>query len=198
MSGLGSNSEPQPAAPQPVEAIEAIDVEQEAADSFARLRQLVISAQTEHPYLATVAETTATWAVRRGARSLAESATGLGFGHGWHESELGKRFARPTIAVASALILAPLAEEAAFRKLPSEMLDQRGKVGLQPLAGYAAATIFAVGHAGRESIPASQFIGGLNYWRLMRSRGMSHAVLAHATHNALCLGASYLSRKKQL
>ena len=81
-----------------------------------------------------------------------------------------------------------------MRKLPSDAVDQKGKLGQQKAIGTVMAGVFAAGHAGKDAVPVPQFVGGLNYWRLMRGRGYNHAVTAHVTQNALTFAKSALSR----
>lgn len=150
-----------------------------------------------HPYAATVAETFIVWAGKETVRRVADRTLGIKFGHGWQNSKFGQKFAAPAAAVAAGLAIAPLAEEIAFRKTPSDVLNKRGHTGLQARKGYAMATLFAAGHAGKDAIPMQQFVSGLNYWRLQRTRGARHAVLAHATNNTLSLAAGAHRARKQ-
>lgn len=53
------------------------------------------------------------------------------------------------------------------------------------MIGAATAVAFASGHAGKDAVPVPQFVGGLNYWRIMNARGYGPAVLGHVTHNIL-------------
>lgn len=103
----------------------------------------------------------------------------------------------PLALFALGSIIAPAAEEAMFRALPSEIFakisaDMRWGVG----AGSALA--FALSHnlkgnmiyptgISTERIPATQFISGLFYWKLVRDGGYANAFVAHSAHNTTLL-----------
>ncbi len=184
---------PEPAAIHPGQ--EGGKVPDAALQTSLPLRQRVVNFQAEHPHAATVLESAAVWAGRQATAAVVQRATGVRLGHGWHNSRLGKRFNKPAVAVATGLVLAPVLEELVVRKIPSDVLDKQGSNGSQKAVGTAVAAVFAVGHAGKEAIPVPQFIGGLNYWRLMRHRGYKHAVVAHATQNALSLAKSAMQMR---
>lgn len=151
--------------------------------------------RTCHPYAATALETTAVWAGREALTGVVHAGTSVKVGHGWKNSRLGRLFSQPAVALGVGLVLSPHLEERICREQPSRYLDRAGREGLQAPIGTLAAAVFATGHAGREAVPVPQFVGGLNYWRLQRTRGFKHAVLAHALHNGLAWGASRLKQK---
>ena len=158
------------------------------------VRQRIVEFQEQHPLAATMIETAAVWAGRAVLKHAVEYAAGVRLGHGWHNTRVGRFFQQPVVAASSALVAAPLAEEFLLRKTPSDILDAHGQQGMQRGKGVLIALAFASGHAGKEALPVPQFIGGLNYWRVMRARGYRSAVTAHATHNALSLAGSLRRR----
>lgn len=89
-------------------------------------------------------------------------------------------------------ILAPLVEESLFRKLPSETLAKNA--GMNWDIGIPTSALFALGHNINQksmtdihlekSVPINEFMGGLFYWYLMRTRGYNHAVFAHSLGNS--------------
>lgn len=139
----------------------------------------------QHPYIATALETVIVWAGREAATAAIHTATPVRVGHGWKNSRAGELIATPMAAIAIGMILSPHIEEYVCREQPSRYLDNTNHPGMQRGVGTLVSAAFAAGHAGREAIPLPQFVGGLNYWRLQRSRGFKHAVMAHALHNGL-------------
>lgn len=150
----------------------------------------------EHPYVATAVETTLVWAGREVLTGAMHAHTEVKIGHGWKNSRAGRAFSHPLVAIAVGMLVSPNVEEYVFRERPSRHLDAIGHQGGQKSIGTVIAATFALGHAGREAVPVPQFIGGLNYWRLQRSRGMAHAVLSHTIHNGLAYGACRLRQRK--
>ncbi len=104
------------------------------------------------------------------------------------------------------LVAAPIAEEWAFRLLPTMLWLSQQEIGDRWDVGIATSLAFAYTHNFPtrplkigpmvipcptrkfrwDSIPIHQFTLGLYTWFAMRRRGYSHAVLAHATHNLCC------------
>lgn len=85
----------------------------------------------------------------------------------------------------SAAVFAPLIEEFIFRAMPSAIADGISSKhnSMQWKTGVISSLIFAILHDfGR--IPLTQFIGGLFFWQLQRTKGFAHNVVAHGTHNA--------------
>lgn len=182
-----SENEPDP------DLVENMAMAHEASGSW---RERVVAFQQEHPYAATVLETTAVWAGRQALRYSVSKCTDKRVGHGWHNSRFGKKFGTPAVAFMAGVVAAPLGEELIARKAPSDALYKRGITGPQKAFGTAAALVFAAGHAGKDAVPVTQFAGGLNYWRLQRGRSYKHAVVAHATHNSLSLLTGALNKRK--
>ncbi len=71
---------------------------------------------------------------------------------------------------------APLTEEINFRFLPRFFFGKSWKVGT------ASSLAFGFVH-NMQQIPAPQIVAGFYLWSVMRSRGISHAILAHAVNN---------------
>ena len=152
--------------------------------------------RSNHPYVSTAVEATLVWAGRAVAIAAINQASPVIVGHGWKDSRAGKFFQKPLVNIVGGLVLSPIAEEAALRLTPSRWLNERGRGGLEAGTGVVVAALFAAGHAGKNAVPLPQFVGGLNYWRLMRARGFTHSVLAHAIQNGLSLdGSKYLERQ---
>jgi hypothetical protein len=85
--------------------------------------------------------------------------------------------------------IAPYAEEIIFRAFPAKIIGTGWDVGI------ASSLIFAGAHnlgAKEFKIPLTQFIGGIYYWYLVKHRGFSHAILAHAFNNNIAYIYEYL------
>lgn len=104
-------------------------------------------------------------------------------------------------------VVAPLNETLVYDYLPSWQIDEadktrpiheRGKLHMDK--GLVSAAIFALIHNfsqkdgslssfkfETDSIPITQFTSGLLYWYLTRTRGASHAALAHMQNNAVAV-----------
>jgi hypothetical protein len=89
--------------------------------------------------------------------------------------------------------LAPILEEAIFRLAPAVFTKD---AEMSWVTGMTANTFFSLIHnidfhedgnflIHYKSLPILQFILGSYCWYLMKSRGFSHAVAAHATYNCL-------------
>lgn len=103
----------------------------------------------------------------------------------------------PKKTIEAAVIHIPALEEALFRLGPDLLLinkDPSKKYWLS--AGLPSAALFGLAHnlvrdknnafrLGREKIPLPQFFSGLLFWYLMREKGFSHPLLAHASNNGL-------------
>ena len=74
----------------------------------------------EHPYMATMAETAVVWAGREATRHIVHRFSDVRLGHGWQNTRMGKLFSGAAVAVAAGVVVAPIAEEIAFRKQPLE------------------------------------------------------------------------------
>ncbi len=99
-------------------------------------------------------------------------------------------------AILAMVVVGPFFEEASFRLFPSLVIGKKGK---RWEVGVPISVIFALAHNlqkdkvsggikfNKEFIPLPQFLAGIYYWYLVRERGFSHAVLAHATNNGLAM-----------
>lgn len=148
-----------------------------------------------HPIVSTIAEAAIVWGARQCLISLSNRYLPVKLGHGFQNTSLTENIKQSKlvsgIALIGGLLVSPIVEEYAMRKIPSDYLDKKGKHGPQQEYGVALAGLFAAGHTGPRAVPIPQFIGGLNYWRLIRSRGYGHAVLAHTVQNTLSYVASW-------
>ena len=99
-------------------------------------------------------------------------------------------------------ITAPISEEFMFRLIPSMLLKQDGSskwtVGVPICAAFAFSHNLTRDHSMRsvrvpgtndiyfslEHVPLQQFMAGLIYWYLMRTRGFGASLLAHSAGNA--------------
>lgn len=110
----------------------------------------------------------------------------------------------PILPLFTSTMLGPLVEEFAWRALPSSMIDKNDN-RINWNVGIPISAIFALSHNLKlkkelpgieilgDSIPVTQFMGGLFYWYLMREKGYSHAVMAHSMSNTIPLAiATYL------
>lgn len=89
-------------------------------------------------------------------------------------------------------VLLPIIEETVFRLYPSALLGKGG--GNHWDVGIPTSALFALIHNFNQkdkirlqfqnSIPISEFIGGLFYWYLVRERGFPHSVFAHTLGNS--------------
>ena len=155
----------------------------------------------KHPYLATMGRA----AIVFGARELLKVSAkkvGVELGHGRQNnpSREGLIHEHPVIATTLAVAVAPALEELAFRELPKRYLDTKDDMTppRRRAAELGIAATFAIGHAGKDALPLTQLIGGLNYYDIHRKKGLAHSYVAHATNNALAAGAYMLkSRKKR-
>lgn len=108
---------------------------------------------------------------------------------------------KPIIGLIKLGVLGPAIEEALFRALPDGFIDKNDRRRRWDI-GIPTSILFALSHnlkredSGElrfvESVPISQFMGGLFYWYLMRERGYSHAIFAHSMHNAIPLSIGIL------
>lgn len=103
-----------------------------------------------------------------------------------HSEEIANKIKNHFIStMLEAAVFAPLIEEFIFRGLPSALADDitHNPNSMHWKTGIISSLIFAVLHDfGR--IPLTQFIGGLFFWQLQRTKGFAHNALAHGTHNA--------------
>lgn len=118
----------------------------------------------------------------------------------------------PLVTLAMVTVVGPVTEETVMRYLPSVVSDIVNREGnpdyfaLQPenphqmhwKTGSVMALLFALLHyVGKENasgIPLTQFLGGLQYWYLMRTRGFQNAALAHGVNNATAVVADMLNQ----
>ncbi len=103
-------------------------------------------------------------------------------------------------------IVAPTLEESFFRYVPSKILDALGIGETAWSVGVPVSTAFALLHnltldpeskkfGFSKRIPAGQFLFGMYFWKMMRERGFSHALLAHSVMNTEQLGVAKLFYK---
>lgn len=95
---------------------------------------------------------------------------------GMTQKMIEKLLKNPARMWALLTVIAPTVEEALFRYLPAALF------GNSWLVGSISAGLFASAH-GLKKLPLPQFIGGIWFWYLMKHRGISHAVIAHAVNN---------------
>jgi hypothetical protein len=187
----GNHSQPDDSGPS-----EDLSILQMGPEWLLPLSERIAFLRERHPYVSTVIETAAVWTGRQAVRSVVARITGTNLGNGWQGSRLGDVFDKKAVAkVLTSVVVSPVVEELILRKTPSDYLDRKGQEGLRGRQGVAAAALFAAGHAGpvgSNALPLPQFIGGLNYWRLQRMKGYKHAVLSHATQNAMTMAADYM------
>lgn len=96
------------------------------------------------------------------------------------DAKIGQLLENPFQMWKSMAVVAPLAEEAIFRWAPGAIF------GHSWLVGTISAAFFAEGHnlgQAERHIPLPQFIGGIWFWYLLKHRGISHAIVAHAVNN---------------
>lgn len=144
----------------------------------------------QHPLLHATMRGVLGFVVSEGLGRLGDT-VGMSLRHGRAEDPRFKRFVcnHPILTMIHGSFLAPIAEEAVYRRLPSYLLDKNGRSGLQTSAAIGISLVFAAGHCGPYGIPVPQFLGGLNYWEIQRVDGYRYAVIAHSVRNTL--GAMY-------
>ncbi len=131
--------------------------------------------------------------------SLVFTKLGIEHGNKAHPPEelLQKLKEKPIEEFLDIAVLGPLAEELVFRATPSGITsavfnDKNNKAwGV----GITTSAIFAAVHNLKDvdgkttfvtnSIPITQFMGGIFYWYLIRERGFSHSIMAHSMNNTV-------------
>lgn len=112
----------------------------------------------------------------------------------------------PVMMTTFAVVVAPMLEEISYRLAPSLLIDfTLGKnAGTVWEIGVPIAALFTGGHRKNpdgtladDYIPLPQFMLGLFFWHLMRSRGFSHAVAGHAMVNAIGMAGAVLQRSNR-
>ena len=90
-------------------------------------------------------------------------------------------------------LIGPVTEEVRFRLLPDLFL-KRDK-SPQWALGLASSIAFAKEHEEEDKItlPIVHLAGGLFLWRIMRKRGISHAIAAHMLNNLIASAAAIAS-----
>ena len=154
----------------------------------------------KHPYAATMGETALLFGLRYALQKAGDK-VGVPLGHGRKDNASINRFAEehPVLAASSSTLGTPITEELIFRELPSRVLEKKGYDDgslVSRRAKLAIAGIFAATHAGPDAIPVPQFIGGLNYNRIHKKRGVKASMLAHATNNALYVAKHVIEQKR--
>jgi|GEM_PF-4798667 len=146
---------------------------------LARFRQ-------RHPLLHATIRGVLGFVVSEGLGILGDKA-GVSLRHGRAQDPRFKRFAckHPILTMIHGSLLAPIAEEAIYRQLPSYLLDRNERSGFQAPTAIGISLVFAAGHCGPYGIPVPQFLGGLNYWEIQRVDGYRYAVIAHSMRNTL-------------
>lgn len=130
------------------------------------------------------------------------------FGNAYFEEQKKKAFFDKSVKslLFESAIAAPVLEEGFFRYVPSRILDALGIGETAWGVGVTTSTIFALVHNFTPSpeskkfgfskrIPAGQFLFGMYFWKMMRERGFSHAVLSHIVMNIEQLGGGKLYYK---
>lgn len=166
----------------------------------------------DHPYIATIAETAALHGLRRVAHAVTEK-RGVKAGNALSEEYLDVAAKSPLKSAALMTLAGPVGEELVSRIIPGEVskrLEGRHDTLAKGIK-YASLLGFAAIHSGiirpkegskipeintdpsKMSLPVSQLMGGLNYQRVLDSRGPKHSIVAHITNNTL--GALGSARK---
>lgn len=152
-----------------------------------KIRQRVQELRDKYPVAATLVETVGLFAANTIVTEFA-SRHGLNLSHGRENMEARNRVIKnhPILATALLVGVAPAAEELAFRKIPSDMLDKRRNQGKTRWdVGTGIGLPFLAMHAGKDGVGAIQFGVGEYLWWKQRKRGYKHALLSHATYNTL-------------
>lgn len=163
----------------------------------------VAEAKSEkRPSLVNTALLTGAWYVGTDiVTGVLEKYTHIQMGTGMSERELAESFGNPRHYLTHSVIAAPAGEEIVFRKIPQIVLRSKAD---SPLYAIATSAIFAGlhnvktdGKIGFETkkIPLLVFSDGLLFWYLSKKRGIAHAMVAHATTNALVFAQNYLNEK---
>jgi len=108
----------------------------------------------------------------------------------------------PTLEGAlSAIIEAPLFEEIESRFIPGAMFKENSI--LDQVTKFWSTVRFAYRHNytkerkfHMDTIPAYHFAFGLMAWRIMRQRGLHHAIFAHALNNTIAVGVTMYGDRK--
>ncbi len=90
------------------------------------------------------------------------------------------------VLFASAVILAPIAEELAFRRALFGFLQ--GFAGTFP-AFVTSSAIFAASHCSLAQFPSLFALGLALQWTCLRWKSLTPAILLHSLHNAISMGA---------
>jgi hypothetical protein len=134
---------------------------------------------------------------------LACEVAGMKTGNAAIDDESLARIAEHPIKSALRLVgAAPITEESLFRVLISKAADTihpAGRGRNRWTLGALSSLVFAAAHGIRQReeniYPVEQFIAGMSFWQLQRTRGARHAVFAHVTQNAVAYPLTLLGAK---
>lgn len=155
----------------------------------------------KHPYVASIAETALLYGVKT-ALIKGGDRIGIPLGHGRRNDPKREAFINqhPLAAAGLSSVVAPISEELVYRELPDRILKSKGYEADSTMSRRVKLGVVAVfgaspQHLGKDAIPIPQMLGGLNYNRIHRERGLKASTVAHITNNAL--GALHYAVKKR-
>lgn len=152
----------------------------------------------QHPVITTVTETAVLYAANKAVQWAARRHN-IELGHGRKNMKARAQFIEKHPVAAAALVMgvAPVLEEFVFRKVPSDLLDERAD-NAKPRwdVGTGINLGFMAMHTGKDGIPVPQFFLGQYAWRTQRELGYKYAVIAHATYNVIS-GLEHLNNHKK-
>lgn len=158
-----------------------------------------------YPFAATTAETVALFATKVAVQKAGDK-IGLNTGNALKGVNEQRAIRNPAAGLLHAVVVTPVVEETAFRYAPAkvaEKLEEKGFTKAKRVVDVIADIGFALGHAGvvipdgikpkvqtelsrdTHALPIAPYLGGRNYRRLYKSRGMRHSVYAHTLNNLL-------------
>ena len=102
-------------------------------------------------------------------------------------------------AIGTYLTYSNVVEETVFRLIPDAVATKLTDEGKHWKTGVGSSLAFAAVHNlvdkdgkitfSKNTLPIPQFLLGLQYWKIMKDRGIKQAMLAHTVHNTVALGA---------
>ena len=169
---------------------------------FENIRQKYDQFSEGHPYVASMGEAALLYGLKQ-AMIKGGDRVGLSLGNGRKNDPTLNALADnyPVASAGVRAVAVPVSEELLYRELPDRILKTKGyeddsrvsrgvKLGIVALFGASPQ------HVGKAGIPLPQLIGGLNYSRIHRDRGLKASTAAHITNNALSVAHSVIKKKR--